>query len=436
VTAEEDLRAFARAVYGGCSGYVEVAYFKGRSKRAMHIPVDEFIADPTPLLELPPQRFDVYLGCVTTNEAPEFGRGKNRHRLDVPGAWLDLDVETDGHHRPRGDGRRHLRDQAEALELLKMSGLPEPTALIHSGGGLYAWWLFDQPLVLQDDDADRAAALSLSAAINQHVSSVAADRLDVGVDKVGDVVRVLRPPGVFNWKNPLAAKPVQLLSLDEELRVSVDDLTSVIEDISLGPRFTPTSANKRSTSDEERGPSLPDAVRAASWEELLFPLGWTYGASVSGATSFLRPGHSVDAGAKPGDGYGGSSGGDDGAKSAVVYLDGPENLVVFSDATGLPVGTGQDLTKFTVMSLIHFPHASGERKKSWAAATHDLGQAALARHAGACCAADETSSQVRSIWPAPVLDAALDTLGGGWRSGGSTWTVQCVDGLRRVRKKD
>jgi hypothetical protein len=141
-------------------------------------------------------------------------------------------------------------------------------------------------------------------------------------------------------------RPVQLLYLDEELRVSPEILTAYVEEISLGRRFTATSVEDRSTEPSETGPALPDAARAATWEEILFPLGWTYGAPVHGATSFLRPGHTADAGSKPGDGYGGSSGGDDGAKSAGVYQDGPEVLVVWSDAAGLPQGSGQKLTKF------------------------------------------------------------------------------------------
>jgi hypothetical protein len=215
---------------------------------------------------------------------------------------------------------------------------------------------------------------------------------------------------------------VQLLYLDEELRVSPEILTAYVEEISLGRRFTATSVEDRSTEPSETGPALPDAARAATWEEILFPLGWTYGAPVHGATSFLRPGHTADAGTKPGDGYGGSSGGDDGAKSAGVYQDGPEVLVVWSDAAGLPQGSGQKLTKFRVMAHLHF---SG----SESACSRDLANAAAAYAAGAF------SGTLRSVWPEPVLVQAGDIVGAGmtgrWANRGP-WRVLCSDGRARV----
>jgi hypothetical protein len=427
--AGEDLRRFARAVYGGCSGFVEVAYIVRGKTRASHIPVSEFVEDPTPLQDLAESGLDVYLGCTTLSEIPGKGRGKSALRADLPGVWLDLDIDVAGHHKPREDGLRHLASPDEAHEILLAADLPEATALVHSGGGLYAWWLFDEPVDLTGDLADRLSGISLSEAMNAHVAAVAAER-GIGVDRVGDIVRILRPPGTLNWKRgAMDPRPVRLLYLDEELRVSPESLLPVVEEVSLGRRFTATEVSDRSTEEGDRPLALPDAVRAASWEELLFPLGWTYGAPVSGATSFLRPGHSVDAGAKPGDGYGGSSGGDDGAKSAGVYADGPEVLVVWSDAAGLPQGQGQRLTKFRVASHLYFDGSEG-------ACSRDLGQAAMARLAGAVCAYDESSSASapRSIWPASVLDSAVDALGGGWRAGGSTWTVRCVDGLRRLSR--
>lgn len=155
----------------------------------------------------------------------------------------------------------------------------------------------------------------------------------------------------------------------------------------------------------------------ATWEELLFPLGWTYGSPVSGATSFLRPGHSAEPSAKPGDGYGGSSGSDDGAKSAGVYADGPEVLVVWSDATGLPQGSGQKLTKFRVMSYLHFGGNMG-------ACSRDLANAAAAHAAGAF-------GTLRSIWPESVLVAAGEIVGAGMTgkyAQRGPWRVHCEGG--------
>jgi hypothetical protein len=141
----ESLRAFARAVFGGCSGFVEVAYIVRGKTKSTHIPIGEFIDDPTPLLSLAETGIDVYLGCTTLSEKPDKGRGKSLLRVDLPGVWLDLDLDVEGHHKKRDDQLPHLASVDQAQELLAKTGLPDPTALVHSGGGLYAWWLFDQP---------------------------------------------------------------------------------------------------------------------------------------------------------------------------------------------------------------------------------------------------------------------------------------------------
>lgn len=391
------LREFARAVYGGCSGFVEVASFvAGQAKRSRHIPVELFLDSADAILELADEGIDVFLGCVTTSERPEKGRGRTPIRLDVPGVWLDLDLAVDGHHATRSDGLRRLRDLDETQELLGRTGLPEPTALLHSGGGLYAWWLFHEPLVLQDDDLDHAGALRLVIAVNELVAGLAAEQ-QVGVDRVGDLVRVLRPPGTTNWKRgALNPKPVRLLYLDEELRVSAADLAERVEDVVVTHRSGPTTVSNRSTGAPNGQGSIADLCRTATWEEILFPVGWTYGAPVSGGTSFLRPGRGERTGSKPGDGYGGSSGGgDDGAKSAVVYDDGPAVLVVFSDACGLPMGIGQNLTKFKVMSYLWFGG-------SMSACARDLNDAV--KH----YAFDENVGASRVPWPESILKAGSE----------------------------
>lgn len=423
----DQLREFTRAVYGGCAGLIEVAYFLGRSKKASHIPVDLFLESSEAILELSQEGWDVYLGCVTLGKKPDKGRGKSPLRLDVPGVWLDLDLDVDGHHKPADTGLRRLRDSTEAQELLDKTGLPEPTALLSSGGGLYAWWLYHEPLTLWEDDLDSAGAITLSDAVNTRVADVARE-MGVAIDRTSDVVRVLRPPGSLNWKGGVAGvKPVTLLYLDEELRILPEELAARVEDVGAVREVRRATARDRSVDQDEDGDSLPDAAKAASWEQILFPLGWTYGAPITGGTTFLRPGHTDTVSSKPGDDYRSNFGVDEGAKSAGVYDDGPEVLVVWSDACGLPSGTGQKLTKFRVMSHLWFHGSMG-------ATSRDLGNAALARAAGACSGVDEDGAGVQSVWPGCVLEKALTFFGGGWKSGEAGWVVHTAQGSVHVRK--
>jgi hypothetical protein len=80
------------------------------------------------------------------------------------------------------------------------SGLPEPTVWIHSGGGYYAIWMLDEPLLL-DGTHDEAEAASTGL---QAVLSASAKRLGYSYGTgVGDLARVLRVPGTVNGKAKL-----------------------------------------------------------------------------------------------------------------------------------------------------------------------------------------------------------------------------------------
>lgn len=143
----------------------------------------------------------VYLGACTYR--PEAGNG--RRATDTAwcyGMWSDIDIDGPGHkHDPAKHGGLVLPpDEAAARTLVAASGLPEPSAWVHSGGGLYAWWLFDVPAPAQECGEMargwQAVLAAAAATLGWHYGT-----------GVGDLSRVLRVPGTANRKVPARPRP-------------------------------------------------------------------------------------------------------------------------------------------------------------------------------------------------------------------------------------
>jgi len=80
----------------------------------------------------------------------------------------------------------------EAYERIKAAGLPMPTAILESGGGVHAWWRLAEPMTDADAWHDRMKAISSALGSDQSIC---------------DWPRIMRLPGFVNWKHeqrPLA----------------------------------------------------------------------------------------------------------------------------------------------------------------------------------------------------------------------------------------
>lgn len=99
--------------------------------------------------------------------------------------------------------------------LAELAALPMPaSALVWSGNGLHAYWLFDRLIDLVDRDR-----------VERLVRGVYRAFKHLGADpKVYDASRVLRPPGTANRKLDRPGKPVLLLSLNPDRRYRLRDL--------------------------------------------------------------------------------------------------------------------------------------------------------------------------------------------------------------------
>lgn len=80
----------------------------------------------------------------------------------------------------------------DAYARIKAAGLPWPTAILESGGGVHAWWRLDQPMTDAEAWHDRMKAIASSLGSDQSIC---------------DWPRIMRLPGFVNWKHeqrPLA----------------------------------------------------------------------------------------------------------------------------------------------------------------------------------------------------------------------------------------
>lgn len=152
----------------------------------------------------------IYLRTTTLRSVPQAGpdgrtrRGSEDESYSLPGFAGDIDIAGPGHKT------KNLLppDVPTAMEIVRTSGLPEPTLWVHSGGGIYPWWLLDE--VLDISEASRYPAQKVANDIQQVLKRSAARLGWHYGGEVGELARVLRIPGTVNRKAGLARPAVVL----------------------------------------------------------------------------------------------------------------------------------------------------------------------------------------------------------------------------------
>lgn len=274
-------------------------------------------------------RQGIYLRMTTIPQVAE-GRGKDEDSISFPGLWADIDLAGPGHKTDKPlPGTRE-----DAENIVREAGLPDPTLWVHSGGGLYPYWLLRQPYNINQDQHKVRAIQELSAGW-QRCLGEAAERLGMFYGtQCGDLSRVLRIPGTVNRKAGLE-RPCQVL----EATGRSYDLAELVQAFSeasglLKPAETPLPRESLSN-----GTSPFDVFEAnVGWEDemLLGGIGWQVH-HIQGNTIYW-----VRSGKRRIDGHSATTGraGD------------RDRLWMFSDAdTHVPAGG--PYTKGYVYSLIH-----------------------------------------------------------------------------------
>ena len=135
----------------------------------------------------------------------------------IPGLWADIDVAGPVHKKPNLPPT--IEAAKEVLERLPFA----PTILVHSGHGLQAWWLFEEPWIFQGEE-ERYQAQALARWWHGQLATLFDER-EWTLDATHDLARVMRLPGTYN--NKAERVPVTVLSSDGP-RVSVQELLDLV----------------------------------------------------------------------------------------------------------------------------------------------------------------------------------------------------------------
>lgn len=296
----------------------------------------------------------VYMRATTLNRplAPT-ERGGEEDSAMLPGVWADVDIAGPGHKT----SKTLPPDEATAVALVRASGLPDPTVWIHSGGGLYPWWLFRTPAVVTPQSITQLRTLSYGIQkILGHTFEVNGAHYGT---QVGDLARVLRLPGTVNRKlpdtprmceffeDPMVAGTTGTLYEVAELAQLVAGLVAQIPEpepiYAPAPPPRPPGAGLSPGDDFEARTDWDDAL-------LLAGAGWRFRYQRGQTRYWERPG--------------GSSTG--GISATTGHDPDRDRLYVFTDATEFV--PNESYTKFSAYALLHH----GGNHKAAAAALRAL----------------------------------------------------------------
>lgn len=305
------VKEWLEKLHGKSPGYFSVTVFVNGKLKAVAAYDKDTIDQATAAIENV-NVGDIYVSCATYKISPTRDhRGSGNDTVSIPGFWCEIDIDGPG-HKPDVNKLPLPKTIDEALSILDR--LPEPTAIVHSGGGLHCWWFFDEPWIFSDPVAAKAAVDDWQRLINDRAESKG-----FSVDDVGDLGRILRPPGTFNRKLKEEAREVKLFR-------QTDTQYPIVELASMGIPPAPRTHSE-----------IMDESGLGSWAEILEPHGWTLvKKGEDGYAEWHRPGKN------------------DGPISATTGKYGVPVLVNFSSNSGLPVGPGQRLTKFKVWAHLNY----------------------------------------------------------------------------------
>lgn len=137
-------------------------------------------------IELSDSGFDVYHCVNPVNVKPSGKRGDESVVAYQTACIVDIDIASDAHKQS---------DLAPSFDVAK-SYLPfQPSILINSGYGLHAYYAFDSPIAITDENREQIKQR------NELLLDVVRSRSNgKKIDGVGDLPRILRTPGTFNYK--------------------------------------------------------------------------------------------------------------------------------------------------------------------------------------------------------------------------------------------
>ncbi|MGY3578919.1 AAA family ATPase [Bradyrhizobium sp. USDA 4504] len=207
--------------------------------------LDDFVSRAI-WIEGVPQFYDVWYCTSQQNAMAQNQRGslkavrKAGNATSLKAVWIDCDVKVKPADHPAGEPWTHYETADVALKAIlafaRKVGLPEPSAIVDSGGGFHVYWISDVAL-------DPATWRPFAEGLKQ---LLLAEKVLCDTGLTTDSVRILRVPGTKNHKYD-PPRPVRLIHMGQ-----MYDFPSVLS-VLLGTAPTKSAAKTPS-------PSLVSAI--------------------------------------------------------------------------------------------------------------------------------------------------------------------------------
>jgi len=157
-----------------------------------------------------------------------YTRATDAEVCGVTGMWLDIDVECDAHKT-----KNLPKNKAEAQSILNSVGL-DPTMVINSGHGYHIYWMLTKPYIWDNGVPEQHAKASALVKNWYNYCRDTGKTLGFHLDPVGDLCRVLRLPGTWNFKRPEVV-PVEVVMCTSAIRYAQKDFVRE----NIDPGFVP-----------------------------------------------------------------------------------------------------------------------------------------------------------------------------------------------------
>ena len=162
-------------------------------------------------VELADKGVDVWHSVNPVNVAPHDGKRGDENVVSYQTACVtDIDILSNAHK-----SKNLAANFDEAKSFLPFT----PSLIIDSGHGLQAYYIFDQPILITDQNREEIKRRNnlLIEVIRQRAKCK-------DIDGVGDLPRILRTPGTFNYKLGSENAPLCHIVEDSGLRFSPTEL--------------------------------------------------------------------------------------------------------------------------------------------------------------------------------------------------------------------
>ncbi len=164
---------------------------------------------------------------IVSNEPTNERRGDEKSVSYQTAIVVDIDIRSDAH---KGDPSLFAADFDEAKSFLPFT----PSLIIYSGYGLHAYYIFDIPIQITDENREQ-----LKRRNNLLIDVVRQKANGKKIDGVGDLPRILRTPGTFNYKLGKDNAPLCHIVEDSGLRFTPDEIDEKLNMLSFRPFFKP-----------------------------------------------------------------------------------------------------------------------------------------------------------------------------------------------------